>query len=129
MNHPTRSHHPYAARRLSGWLAAVAGLLIAAGAGAQGRLQTIEECLESGTELVQLPGVAGGSLSARECRGCPSLRLTFGRDTRYFIGEQQVPYARLREAAARGSLRLDVFYQPRTRTLTRLRLVAVAATQ
>jgi hypothetical protein len=130
MNHPHRSHRQTAPRgRRAGLLAAAAGLLLAAAAAAQPPLRTIEECLESGTELVTLPGVAGGSILARECRGCTSVRLEFDGRTRYFIGKEQVSYARLREAAAREGLRLYVFYQPDTRTLTRLRLVAAAASQ
>jgi hypothetical protein len=110
--------------RRAGWLTAALASLAAAGAMAQGPLATIEECLESGTQLVSLPGVAGGTLTASECRGCPSLRLSFGPRTRYFIGDEAVPYARLREAAGKGELRLYVFYRPADRTLTRLRLVA-----
>jgi hypothetical protein len=111
----------------AGWLAAALGIFATAGALAAPPLRTIEECLESGTELVNLPGVAGGSLLASECRGCPSVRLRFDGKTRYYIGKEPVPYARLREAAALGDARLYVFYRPGDRTLTRLRLVAPAA--
>ncbi len=110
--------------RRAAWLAGAMVALVAAAAGAALPLKTIEECLESGTRLVRLPGVPGGSLSASECRGCPALRLNFDARTRYFIGKEPVTYARLREQAAKGDLRLDVFYDPNTRNLTRLRLVA-----
>jgi hypothetical protein len=106
------------------WLAAAVGALVTASAGAALPLTTIEECLESGTSLVRLPGVAGGSLSASQCSGCPSVRLSFGARTRYFIGKDLVTYTKLREAAAKGDLRLDLFYDPKTRNLTRLRLAA-----
>ncbi len=89
-------------------------------------LKAVEECLESGTDLVNLPGAAGGSLLASQCRGCPSVRLSFDARTRYYIGKQPVPYAQLREAAARGNTRLYLFYRPGDRTLTRLRLAAAA---
>jgi len=111
-------------RRRAVWLAAAAAALVTAAAGAALPLKTIEECLESGTDLVRLPGVAGGSLAASQCRGCSSLRLRFDARTRYFIGKEPVTYARLREAAAKGDLRLDLFYDPKTRNLTRLRLAA-----
>jgi hypothetical protein len=114
-----------APRRRASRLAAVLGsIAMAAVASAEPTLGTIEECLESGTDLVTLPGVAGGSLSASECRGCPSLRLKFDPGTRYYIGKEAVPYARLREAAAKAPVRLYVFYRPQTKTLTRLRHVA-----
>lgn len=110
----------------TGWLA-FALAAIASGALAQGPLATIEECLESGTDLVTLPGSPGGTLTASECRGCPTLRLSFDTRTRYFIGNEAVSYARLRDAAAQGTLRLDLFYRPDNRTLTRLRLAAAVA--
>lgn len=122
MNSTTFRNAPYARR--ARWLAAALASLAAAGALAQGPLATIEECLESGTDLVALPGTPGGTLNASECRGCPALRLSFDARTRYFIGKEAVSYARLREAAASGSLRLDVFYRPDNRTVTRLRLAA-----
>ncbi len=106
------------------WLVALAGALAATAAGAALPLKTIEECLESGTTLVALPAAAGGSLSARACSGCPSLRLSFDDRTAYFIGKEKVSYARLRAAAAKGDLRLDLFYDPKTRDLTRIRLAA-----
>jgi hypothetical protein len=108
------------------WLAAVIGVLATTAAAAALPLKTIEECVESGTKLITLPGVAGGSLSARPCSGCPSVRLSFDDRTRYYIGKEQVSYAKLREAAAKGDLRLDLFYEPKSRELTRLRLAAAS---
>jgi hypothetical protein len=52
------------------------------------------------------------------------VRLRFDARTRYFIGKEPVTYARLREAAAKGDLQLDLFYDPKTLNLTRLRLAA-----
>ena len=83
-------------------LATVVGALAACAAIAGPKLGTIEECLESGTTLVSLPGVAGGMLTVKECTACDSQRLTFDANTRYFIGKQPVTYARLRAAAAMG---------------------------
>jgi hypothetical protein len=114
--------------RRGAWLAAAVALATSA-AGAALPLKTIEECLESGTTLVTLPGVAAGSLSARQCSGCPSLRLGFDAGTRYYIGKEQVSYAMLREAAEKGDLRLDLFYEPGTRELTRVRLAAAAVSE
>lgn len=110
--------------RRASWLAAAISVLVTTAAGAALPLKTIEECVESGTSLVRLPGTAGGTLSATQCSGCPSVRLSFNSRTRYFIGKDLVPYAKLREAAAKGDIRLDLFYDPKTRSLTRLRLAA-----
>lgn len=112
--------------RCAGVLATLIGALAASAAIAGPLLGTIEECLESGTDLVSLPGVPGGMLTAKECTACASQRLTFDANTRYFIGTEAVPYARLRAEAAKGNLRLDIFYRPDTRVLTRVRLAASA---
>ena len=112
--------------RRAGVLTTIFGALVSAAALAGPKLVTVEECLESGTDLVSLPGVPGGMLTAKECNACDSQRLTFDRNTRYFIGKEAVSYARLRTAAAKGNLRLDIFYRPDTHVLTRVRLVASA---
>jgi hypothetical protein len=98
-------------------------------ASAAPQLRTIEECLESGTRDISLPGAAGGTLSASPCAGCPTLRLRFDESTVFLVGKQQVPYRKFREIAAGNDLRLDVFYQPQTRVLTRLRVPAVKTAQ
>ena len=115
--------------RRAGWMAAAIGVLATAAASAQVPLKTIEECLETGTDLVTLPGVAGGTLSATQCRGCESLRLKFDARTKYYIGKEQVPYARLREVAGKGIAQLYVFYRPDSRILTRLRLDTASISQ
>jgi len=110
----------------SRWIAAAASALFACAASAALPLKTIEECVESGTRSVSLPGTAGGSLTASPCPGCPTVRLRFDARTRYLIGKQTVSYAQFREAAAKEDLRLDLFYEPKTGTLTRLRIPAAA---
>jgi hypothetical protein len=107
-------------------LAAVMGALASATALAGSKLQTVEECLETGTDMVSLPGVPGGMLSAKACTACETHQLTFNQNTRYFIGQQAVSYARLRAAIGKGSTRLDLFYRPDNRVLTRVRLAASA---
>lgn len=121
---PRHPHRRTSSRRAS-WLASIAALTLAGAAIAAPQLGTIEECLESGTRDVSLPATAGGTLSASPCPGCPTLRLRFDESTVFLAGKQQVPYRKFREIAAAGDLRLDVFYQPQTRVLTRLRVPAV----
>lgn len=116
---------PLRARWMLASLAAVACGIAAAAP----PLKAIEECIETGTRTVSLPGTAGGSLSATACAGCAPLRLTFGAGTRFYVGSQAVSYAKFRQAAAKADLRLDVYYDTKTRALTRLRIPAVAATQ
>jgi len=102
----------------------VCGALAAAGADAQVRTKGITGGLESGTTLVTLPATPTGSFLARECRDCPSVRVSFDVNTRFVIGDEQVTYAKFREAAAKGDIRLYVSYRLSDRTLTRLRLAA-----
>lgn len=92
---------------------------------AQVRTKGVTGGLESGTTLVSLPATAKGSFLARECRDCPSIRVSFDANTRFVIGDQDVTYAKFREAASRGDIRLYVSYRLSDRTLTRLRLPAV----
>lgn len=115
-----------ASRRLGAALVAALalGALAAPLAVAAGRTKGLTGGLESGTELVTLPSSPSGSFLARECRDCPSIRVSFDSNTRFLIGDQTVTYAKFREAAAKGDIRLYVSYRLSDRTLTRLRLVA-----
>jgi hypothetical protein len=126
MNTNRTPQHISGARRFACGLTAACALLVAANAQAQGvRSRPITGGLESSTAYVNLPAQPAGSLTAKECRDCPSLRLEFDAATRFYIGKQPVSYAQLRTAAANGrDIRLDVSYRLGTRTLTRLRLAA-----
>lgn len=119
---PRRRNHSL---NLHGAIVALAcGLFAAAGADAQVRTRGITGGLESGTTLVTLPATPSGSFLARECRDCPSIRVSFDPNTRFVIGDEQVSYATFRKAAAQGDTRLYVSYRLSDRTLTRLRLAA-----
>ena len=121
----THASHRFGIRALPRALAALAcSLLAAAGADAQVRSKGITGGLESGTTVVTLPATPSGSFLARECRDCPSIRVSFDSNTRYVIGDEQVTYTKFREAAAKGDIRLYVSYRLADRTLTRLRLAA-----
>jgi hypothetical protein len=117
------------ARRATRWAAGVLAALAATAAVAEAKLIAVTGALETGTRLVSLPGIASGTLSATECRsGCPTLRLKFDSNTRFFIGKNAVPYAKFRAAASKGDLQLLVVYRYSDNTLTRLRIPA-AVTQ
>jgi hypothetical protein len=107
-----------------GALALALCVLAAGAAHARAPTKGITGGLESGTDLVRLPGTPGGTLTAIECRGCPSLRLSFDRNTRYYIGKEPVTYARFRDAASKGNFGLYISYRLDTKVLTRLRLPA-----
>lgn len=122
----TGDRHGLRGLRQASLLTALAAGLVVGQAIAGPRLENIEQCVESATDIVSLPGVAAGGLMARECAACESLLLNFSPSTRYFIGDEPVSYARLRTVASKRPMSLYVFYQTGTRTLTRLRLDAGA---
>ncbi len=116
--------HRTAAGLRAAWLAASACSLLAAPAVAQQPMVILEDVLETTSGLVALPGSPGGSVTARECRECASQRLTFGKGTRYYVGDEAVSYNRFRQLAALADGRMYVYFTPETRVLTRLRLSA-----
>ena len=72
-------------------------------AAAAPQLKTIEECLESGTRAVSLPGTASGSLSANHLHRLPVPAPALRRAARvYFIGKDQVTYATLPRGGRQG---------------------------
>jgi hypothetical protein len=120
----SRSHMSTRRAKSALWFAVACGLLLAVAANAGTRTKGITGGLESGTDLVTLPSSPGGSFLARECRDCPSIRVSFDSNTLYLIGDEPVTYAKFREAASKGDLRLHISYRLTDRTLTRLRLPA-----
>lgn len=127
--HPSHAEPDRAVRRIALALAACA-LAATGSALAQATSRPLTGGMESGTDLVTLPASPSGSLLARECRDCPTLRLEFDGDTRYYIGNERVSYARLVQAASQADARrLYVSWKLGTRTLTRLRLAAAGNTE
>jgi hypothetical protein len=127
MNHiDTQAPNTTASRspRSLRWIAAAGALLAAAVAMAGVETKGLTGGLESGTEFVTLPSSPRGSLSVRECSDCPSMRLEFDSQTKFFVGEEAVSYAELRKAASKGDRGLLVSYRLGTRKLTGLRLSA-----
>jgi hypothetical protein len=123
------NHTPIRSVRRASWLAVAAGLALAGTASAERMNVTVEQGIETGTRAVSLPSKPSGTLAARPCGDCDALQLRFDGRTAFYIGKQAVPYAKFREAASKGNLRLDVVYTNSTRVLTRLRIPAVAVTK
>jgi hypothetical protein len=93
-------------------------LLAAASAGAT--LRMVEQAIETSTLMTSLPDDAGGSLAVSSCAGCKPVLLQLSSKSQYFIGKTPVTYAELRAAANGSSRQLNVFYQAKDRTITRL---------
>jgi biopolymer transport protein ExbD len=100
---------------------AVLGLtaLLAAG-GAQATLRMVEQAIETSTLSTSLPDDSTGSLAVSACNGCKPVLLRLSSDSKYFIGKTPVTYAQLRAAASNAARQLNVFYDAKGRTITRL---------
>lgn len=102
-------------------------LAIAAMGPAMAALQAIEQAYELRLDQVTLPGSPGGRLVVRRCAGCAPVLLQVTATTQYYISSQPtaVSLQELLDAAESSPLRkslLNVFYDPATRRVTRLRL-------
>ena len=86
----------------------------------QATMISYETGVEASTEFVSVPGSAYGPWSFAPCAGCESIVLRLDEKSQYFVGKQAVPLATLRKYAARGASHLDVYYETKSRHVTRL---------
>ncbi len=96
----------------------IAALLMATGSGAT--LRMIEQAIETSTLTTSLPDDVTGSLAVSSCAGCKPVLLRLSSDSQYFIGKTPVTYAQFRAAASSAARQLNVFYDTKGRTITRL---------
>jgi hypothetical protein len=96
----------------------LAASLTAAAAGAT--LRMVEQAVETSTLTTSLPDDASGSIAVSACAGCKPVLLQLSSKSQYFVGKTPVTYAQLRAAANDSSRQLNVFYQAKDRTITRL---------
>jgi hypothetical protein len=96
----------------------LAASLTAAAAGAT--LRMVEQAVETSTLTTSLPDDASGSIAVSACAGCKPVLLQLSSKSQYFIGKTPVTYAQLRAAANGSSRQLNVFYEAKDRTITRL---------
>jgi hypothetical protein len=105
-------------------LAAALGLAMTDSASAQapkGQLKAVELAIEASAESVLLPSDAPGNLIVTACAKCNPVSLLATSRSQYFIGRSQVQLADLRrEMAARPGATVVVFYDGKTRELTRV---------
>ena len=92
----------------------------ASAAWSQATLISNETGVETSTEFVSVPGSGYGPWSFAPCAGCESIVLRLADTSQYYVGKQAVPLATLRKYAARGASHLDVFYETKSRHVTRL---------
>lgn len=82
--------------------------------------RAVEAAVESNTEIVSLPDSIPADLGFQPCGTCSFRTLRMDETARLFIGTQQVSLSDLRRYANRGSTGLDVFYDEKTRLVTRI---------
>lgn len=101
-------------------LAAASMAVASAPAQAQVFVRGLEQSAEANTDIVTLPESVPSSLSFRICTNCPYVTLSVDDTTRFFVEKHEVTLADLRRYASRGRLDLDVYYDGKSKTVTRL---------
>lgn len=96
-------------------------LLAAASLAAAAPLKVIEQAIETSTLAVTLPDRSTGSMYVRACPSCKALELQLTPRSKYRVGKREVTFAELRQyALGAGSRSVDVFYDAKSLTITRL---------
>jgi len=101
-------------------IATIAVCGAAPAAWSQATLISYETGIEASTDYVNVPSAAYGTWSVTPCAGCRTDVLRLDDKSEFFVGEQPVPLATLRQYAGRGASQLDVFYETKTRRVTRV---------
>lgn len=89
---------------------------------AAAQVTILEEGIESSTSDLRLPGKSNGYIMIRTCSGCAELTLSLSAGTRYLVNGEPVEYEdfqRLSRAPGNG---LDIFYDPKSKSVTRMTL-------
>jgi hypothetical protein len=81
----------------------------------------IEDSHEVDAETVTLPGSTAGYLLFKLCSACKSVSMQVGEETRYFLDGEEVTLRVFRHKAKLEGL-MNVFYEPKTRVVTRIQL-------
>ncbi len=83
---------------------------------------SLEEGIESSTSDVRLPGNSSGYLVLRSCPDCVELTLSLSAGIRYLVNGELVEYQDFRRLSHKKGNGLDIFYDPRTKSVTRMML-------
>jgi len=83
-----------------------------------------DNCVESSTDSVNLPVSVPYRLSLKSCPTCQVLDLQVDKNTRFYVGEEQVDLQTLRSYAGRRVQKLNVCIATGTQRLTRIVLFA-----
>ena len=83
---------------------------------------TVEEGIESSTSDVRMPGKSNGYLVLRSCPDCDEITLSLSAGTQYLVNGESVEYQDFRRMSRAKGNGLDIFYDPRNKSVTRMML-------
>jgi hypothetical protein len=99
----------------------ILGTVLLAGVTTAAELRSHEQPIETSTMYLHLPTALPGSISLAPCEsGCSSIPLQINADTLLMFGRKQLSLIELRKVAANPNLNVAVFFDTRTRVITRL---------
>ncbi len=85
-------------------------------------MTTIEEGIESSTSDIRLPGQSDGYLVLRSCSECDEITLSLSAGTQYLVNGESVEYKDFRRMSRTKGNGLDIFYDPKSKAVTRMML-------
>ena len=86
------------------------------------QITILEEGIESSTSDVRLPGNSSGYIVLRSCPDCVELTLSLSAGTRYSVNGKSVEYKDFRSLSLAAGNSLNIYYDPNSNSVTRMRL-------
>lgn len=86
------------------------------------QITILEEGIESSTSDLRLPGNSNGYILVRRCSGCAELTLSLSAGTRYLVNGEAVEYKDFRRMSRTPGNGLNIFYDPESKSVTRMML-------
>ncbi len=82
----------------------------------------VEQGIESSTSDLRLPENSNGYILVRSCSECVELTLSLSAGTRYLVNGEPVEYKDFRRLSRTPGNGLDIFYDPESKSVTRMML-------
>lgn len=84
------------------------------------QITIFEEGIESSTSDLRLPEKNNGYILIRSCSECAELTLSLSAGTRYLVNGEPVEYKDFRRLSRASGNGLDIFYDPKSKSVTRM---------
>ena len=89
-------------------------------------LKIVEQAIETSTFVVSLPDGSNGSMAVKSCTQCKPVLLRLTPRSTFLVGGARVQYSEfLALARGSGDQNLNIFYDRKSGTITRLRMNGV----